>query len=105
MVEMPISFAQAALGARIDVPTLAGPAELDVPSGTQGGAVFRLRGKGMPSVHGHGTGHLLIRVAVEVPKKLTGRQKELLAEFAGLESDGAAPQRRSFLEKVKTLFG
>jgi len=103
--EMPISFAQAALGGRIDVPSLAGPAELDVPAGTQSGAVFRLRGKGMPSVHGHGTGSLLIRVAVEVPRKLTGRQKELLAEFAGLESESAAPQRRSFLEKVKTLFG
>jgi molecular chaperone DnaJ len=105
LCEMPISFAQAALGGRIDVPTLAGPAELDVPAGTQGGTVFRLRGKGMPSVHGHGTGSLLIRVAVEVPKKLTSRQKELLAEFSGLESDAAAPQRRSFLEKVRTLFG
>jgi molecular chaperone DnaJ len=104
LCEVPISFTQAALGARIDVPTLSGAAELDVPAGTQGGDVFRLRGQGMPSAYGHGHGHLLIRVAVEIPKKLTARQKEILAEFARDEAEGSTPRRKSFLDKVRTLF-
>jgi molecular chaperone DnaJ len=103
--EMPITFGQAALGARIDVPSLGGPAELDIPPGTQSGEVFRLRGLGMPSVHGRGKGHLLVRVVVEVPRRLTARQKELLAEFAALDGEGATPRRKSFLDKVRTLFG
>jgi len=105
LCEMPITYGQAALGARIDVPSLGGPAELEIPPGTQNGDVFRLRGLGMPSVHGHGKGSLLIRVAVEVPRRLTARQKELLAEFAGLDGEGATPRRKSFLDKVRTLFG
>ncbi len=103
--EMPITYSQAALGARIDVPTLSGAAELEIPPGTQPGDVFRLRGLGMPSVHGHGQGHLLIRVALEVPRKVSARQRELLEELAGLDAESATPRRKSFLEKVKTLFG
>ena len=104
LCEVPIGFTQAALGARIDVPTLSGAAELEIPAGTQGGEVFRLRGRGMPSLHGRGQGHLLIRVSVEVPKKLSARQKELLAEFARHESEGATPRRTSFLDKVRKVF-
>jgi len=104
LCEVPIGFTQAALGARIDVPTLQGAAELEIPAGTQGGDVFRLRGQGMPSAYGHGQGHLLIRVAVEIPRRLTARQKELLAEFGREEADGSSPRRKSFLEKVRTLF-
>ncbi len=103
--EMPITYAQAALGARIDVPTLSGAAELEIPAGTQSGDVFRLRGMGMPSVHGHGKGHLLIRVSVEVPRKLTARQRVLLEELSSLDSVASTPRRESFLDKVKTLFG
>ena len=104
LCEVPISFTQAALGARIDVPTLQGAAELEIPAGTQGGEVFRLRGQGMPSVYGRGKGHLLIRVAVEIPKKLSARQKELLAEFGRHDSEGATPRRSSFLDKVRKVF-
>ena len=104
LCEMPISFAQAALGAEIEVPTLSGAARLDIPAGTQSGEVFRLKGQGMPSVYGRGQGHLLIRVAVEVPRKLSARQRELLEEFARHDSDAASPHRKSFLEKVRNLF-
>lgn len=102
--EMPIGFGQAALGATIEVPTLDGPATLKIPSGTPSGKQFRVDGKGMPSVYGRATGDLIVRVAVEVPKKLSARQKELLAEFAQLEDEQASSQRRSFLDKVKELF-
>jgi molecular chaperone DnaJ len=105
LCEMPITYSQAALGARIDVPTLSGAAELQVPPGTQPGDVFRLRGLGMPSVHGHGKGSLLIRVTLEVPRKVNARQRELLEELAAHDAESATPGRKSFLDKVKTLFG
>jgi len=104
LCEMPIGFAQAALGAQIEVPTLAGAAKLTIPAGTQSGKAFRLRGQGMPSVYGHGHGDLLVRVQVETPRKLTARQKELLKELAQLESETVTPERKSFLDKVKDLF-
>ncbi len=104
LCEMPISYAQAALGAVIDVPTLSGAASLTIPAGTQSGKVFRLRGQGVPSVYGHGLGDLLVRLQIETPRKLTARQKELLTEFASLESEHSTPQRKSFLDKVKDLF-
>ncbi|MFH0977750.1 MAG: molecular chaperone DnaJ [Candidatus Woesearchaeota archaeon] len=80
-LEVPISFAQAALGADLEVPTLKGKATLKIPPGTQSSTVFRLRGKGIPSLHGFGTGSENVRVVVQVPEKLTKRQKELLKEF------------------------
>ena len=105
LFEMPIGFSQAALGATLEVPTLDGPATLRIPSGTPSGKAFRLDGKGMPSVYGRGAGDLIVRVSVEVPRKLSARQKELLAEFAQLEEEQGSSQRRSFLDKVKELFG
>ncbi len=81
-LEMPISFSQAALGAKIDVPTIDGKgAKLEIPPGTQSHTVFRLRGEGMPDVHGRGKGDELVRVIVQVPKKLSQKQKELLSQF------------------------
>lgn len=79
--ELPISFAQAALGDEIEVPTLEGTATMKVPSGTQTNTIFRLRGKGIPNLRGYGKGDEKVRVIVEVPKKLTKRQKEILEEF------------------------
>ena len=104
LYEMPIGFGQAALGATIEVPTLDGPASLRIPAGTPSGKAFRVDGKGMPSVYGRGSGDLIVRVAVEVPRKLTPRQKELLTEYARLEEEQASSQHRSFLDKVKELF-
>jgi molecular chaperone DnaJ len=105
LCEVPIGFSTAALGGEIEVPTLTGAAKLKIPAGTQSSTVFRLRGKGMPNVHGHGHGDEHIRVLVEVPTRLSRGMREKLEEFAQLANDDAYPQRQSFLEKAKRFFG
>jgi molecular chaperone DnaJ len=104
LCEVPISFSMAALSGEIEVPTLNGPAKLKIPAGTQSGTVFRLRGKGLPNVHGHGHGDQHVRVIVEVPSRLTRELRQKLEEFAALANDDAYPQRKSFLEKAKRFF-
>jgi molecular chaperone DnaJ len=104
LCEIPIGFSTAALGGEIDVPTLQGAARLKIPPGTQHGTMFRLRGQGMPNVHGRGKGDLLVRVIVEVPTRLSRPLREKLEEFAALANDEAYPQRKSFLEKAKRFF-
>ncbi len=103
--EVPISFAQAALGARVEVPGISSTETLEIPRGTQSGSLFRIRGKGLPDVHGRGTGDLVVRVVVETPRKLTRRQEELLRELAKTEDENVSPRRRSFFEKIKERFG
>jgi molecular chaperone DnaJ len=100
LCEVPLSFTQAALGASIDVPTLDGPAKLKIPSGTQSGKVFRLRGKGVPSLQGSGRGDQHVRVFVETPTHLSREQRELLEKFAALSGEETNPQSRSFWQKV-----
>jgi molecular chaperone DnaJ len=102
--EMPISFTQASLGTQIEVPTLDGPVKMKIPSGTQGGKVLRLRGKGFPSLNGGGRGDQHVRVLVETPTKLTKEQKELLERFAELSGEETNPQTKSFWAKVADLF-
>jgi molecular chaperone DnaJ len=80
-VKVPVSFATAALGGQIEVPTLHSKATLKIPPGTQTGTVFRMREKGIPSLHGYGTGSQLVEVEVAVPKKLSKKQKDLLKQF------------------------
>jgi molecular chaperone DnaJ len=101
---VPVSFPQAALGAEVEVPTLEGPERLSVPRGTQSGEVLRLRGRGMPSINGHGRGDELVEVVIETPTKLTSRQEELLRELADLEHDDVSPKRKGFLEKLRDFF-
>jgi molecular chaperone DnaJ len=106
VIEVPISFPQAALGCEIEVPTLEGKVNLKVPSGTQSGKVLRLKGKGIIDLHGYGRGDQLIRVVVETPRSLTARQRELLEEFAKL--DGKAvnhPLSKGFVDQIKKMFG
>lgn len=79
--EIPITFTQATLGAEIKVPTLDGGAYLKIPKGTQNGTIFKLKEEGMPSIHERARGDELVRIYVEVPKKLTRKQKKLLKEF------------------------
>jgi molecular chaperone DnaJ len=105
VVEVPIAYSQAALGATIEVPTLDGPHELTVPAGTQSGQMFRLRGKGMPSPRGRGIGDLVVQVHIEVPKSLSERQEELLRQLAQQENVEVSPHRKGFLEKVREFFG
>jgi molecular chaperone DnaJ len=80
-IDMPISFSRAALGGDIEIPTLFGKDRLHIPPGTASHTVFRLRGEGMPKIGRSGKGDLLVRIIIEVPKKLTKRQKDLLQEF------------------------
>jgi len=103
LCEVPISFTQAALGAQIDVPTLEGRHKLKVPAGTQSGKVIRIRGKGIPHLHGGGRGDQHVRVVVETPSHLTSEQRALLERFAELSGEQTNPQTRSFLEKVRDL--
>ncbi|SEK99253.1 molecular chaperone DnaJ [Atopomonas hussainii] len=105
--EVPISFADAALGGELEVPTLDGRVKLKIPEGSQTGKLFRLRGKGVAPVRGGGPGDLLCRIAVETPVNLTKRQRELLEEFRGsLKGDGThSPKADSWFEGVKRFFG
>jgi len=102
--QVPISFAQAALGAEIRVPTLDGPETLKVPRGAQSGEVIRIKGRGMPDIGGRGRGDELVEVVVETPKNLTPRQEELLREFAEIEHEQVSPRRKSFFEKLRDYF-
>jgi molecular chaperone DnaJ len=105
LCEMPISFIQAALGAQLDVPTLEGKVKLKIPGGTQSGKVFRLKGKGIPHLHGSGRGDQHVRVVVETPTHLTAEQKALLERFGELAGEQTHPQTKSFFDKVRELFG
>ena len=104
---VPVRFTVAALGGEIEVPTLSGQyARIAIPEGTQTGQHFKLRGKGMPALKGHGMhGDLLVEVRVETPVKLTKNQKSLLAAFEKEAHKGNQPQSESFFAKVKEMFG
>jgi molecular chaperone DnaJ len=103
--QIPVSFTQAALGGRIEVPTLKGKDHLDVPAGTQHGEVFKLKGRGLPDTRAHRTGDELVQILIEIPKKLNEKQKQLLREFATTEDSVHLPQRKGFLDKLKDMLG
>lgn len=102
--EMPVTFTQAALGADVEVPTLDGKVSYHIHEGTQPGDVFRLKGRGIPSLHGRSRGDQYVQVTVEVPKNLNKRQKELLAELDNASDDKNYQKRKSFFSKLKDLF-
>ncbi|MCF6157931.1 MAG: molecular chaperone DnaJ [wastewater metagenome] len=105
LCEVPITFAQAALGCTVDVPTLTGTIiQVKIPRGTQNNETIPIRGEGFPNLYGYGKGNLLIQVVVEVPTKMTARQEELLREFAELEKKNVSPQQKKFFEKMKNFF-
>jgi molecular chaperone DnaJ len=101
LCEVPISFVQAALGGEVEVPTIDGSEHIRIPSGTPSGRVFHLRGKGIPKLGGFGKGDQFVNVFIDVPKKLTTRQKELLREFAEISGDDIS---KGFMEKIKDIF-
>ena len=103
--EVPISYAQACLGDKLIVPTIDGKVEYTMPSGTQPGTVFRMRGKGIQSVGGRGRGDQYVKVTLEVPKNLNDKQKDLLRQLEDSDMPQNHPSRRSFREKMKDLFG
>jgi molecular chaperone DnaJ len=103
--EIPLTFAQAALGDEIEVPTLHGKVKLKIPAGTQTGTKFRLKGKGVPNVRGYGQGDQHIIVRVVTPTKLTEKQKQLLREFDQLGGQSTQHEAAdSFFNKVKKAF-
>ena len=104
LCDVPVSFVQAALGTEIEVPTLNGTALLKIPAGTQPGAMFRLKGKGVKNLQGYGHGDLHVRIDVEVPTQLTAAQRAKLQEFADLCSGKENPKSQGFFEKAKDLF-
>lgn len=105
--QVPLSFIDATLGGQIEIPGLdRKPVELKVPAGTQSGRQFRVRGRGMPVLNGHGFGDLVIQVDLETPTKLTSRQKELLDEFRCIDDgDANCPKAKSFWERVRESVG
>jgi molecular chaperone DnaJ len=105
LCDVPVSFVQAALGAEIEVPTLDGRATIKIPTGTQPGTTFRVKGRGVKNLQGYGHGDLRVRVQVEVPTGLTSEQKARLQAFAESCGDDANPISKSFFEKARKLFG
>lgn len=104
LCEVPISFVRAALGAEIEVPTLEGKVKMTVPSGTQSGKIFRLKGKGIADLYGRPRGDEHVRVIVETPARLNAQQKKLLEEFARISNEDVNPLSKSFMDKLKEMF-
>ena len=104
IVEVPISFVQAALGDKVQVPTIDGTVEVKVPAGTQSGKILRLRERGIPHLRGNGRGDEHVVIKVLTPQNLNQRQKELLKEFGEISGDKVNPEQKSFLDNIKNLF-
>ncbi len=104
LCELPLTFAQLALGAEIQIPSLEGSVPYTVKDGTQPGDIIRLKGKGIPYINGRGKGDLIARITVEVPKNLNSKQKELLSRFEESLGDKNYQKRQSFFDKLKDMF-
>ena len=99
--QVPISYAQAALGATIEVPTLDGRESLAIPAGTQSGDVFTLKGRGMPDPRSHGRGNLLVQVHIDVPKSLTAEHEALLRRLAEIENAQVSPAAQELFREIE----
>jgi molecular chaperone DnaJ len=99
-----VTYPQAALGAKVDVPTLKGSHALKIPPGTPHGKVFDLKGLGVPRLNGHGTGDQLVRINIHVPQRLNARQKELLEEYAKISDEKLEMEKEGLFHKVKNFF-
>jgi molecular chaperone DnaJ len=102
--QVPVQFVQAALGSKIEVPTVEGVVDLQVPPGTQSGKVISLKGKGLPTLRSSTRGDQLVHIFVETPTRLTDRQRELLEAFAEASDTNISPVTRGFLDKLRDLF-
>ena len=102
--DIPVTFVQAALGDELTVPTIDGNVKYTMPEGTQPGTVFRLRNRGVKYTNGRGRGEQYVRVNIEVPTTLNGKQKDALREFDKLTGDKNYTKRKTFLDKLKGLF-
>lgn len=104
LLDFPISFVTAALGGDVEVPTLSGPVKYRIPEGTQPGKEFRIKGAGIQMLRSGGKGDLVLKVKVEIPKRLNNKQKELLRQFDEMTTDKEYDNRKSFMDRVKDLF-
>jgi molecular chaperone DnaJ len=105
LIDLPISFSEAALGCKKEIPTATGhTCRLQIPEGTQSGKVMRVRNEGAYNVHGQGKGDMLVRLLVETPVSLSEKQKEMLRIFSESEGEHNSPRKRGFLDKVKSFF-
>ncbi|MDF2839258.1 MAG: molecular chaperone DnaJ [Clostridia bacterium] len=102
--EIPISFVQATMGAEISVPTLEGQEQFEIPEGTQTGTTFKLKGQGIPSLRSKARGDLYFTVKVDIPRKLSDKQKEALKHFADAMGEEITGKGKSFFDKVKDAF-
>jgi molecular chaperone DnaJ len=102
--EVPITFSQAALGADVVVPTIDGKVQYHIHEGTQNGDVFKIKGKGIPKLHGRGTGDEFVKVHIEVPRNLSASQKNLLTEFEKGLTEKNYQKRKTFFDRIKNLF-
>jgi molecular chaperone DnaJ len=105
LCDLPVSFAQLALGHEAEVPTLTATEKLKIPAGSQPHQVLRLRGKGMPHLRGRGHGDACYRLILEVPQKLNARQREALEAFEAASRSERGPLANAFFERMKKLFG
>ena len=101
LCEAPITFAQAVLGAELEIPTIDGKVKYDLPEGTQSGTTFRLKGKGIPALNGRGRGDQYVTVYIETPRNLNREQKEALKKFAESVGESNYEERRKFFKKFK----
>lgn len=104
LLDFPISFVTAALGGDVEVPTLSGPIKYRIPEGTQPGTEYRIKGAGIPMLRSVGKGDLILKVKVEIPKRLNNKQKDLLRQFDETTTDKEYDGRKSFMDRVKELF-
>jgi molecular chaperone DnaJ len=101
---IPISFPQAAMGAEFEVPGIDGPVNIRIPEGTQSGRELRIRGRGVPYLNEKGTGDLIVKVAVQIPRRLNRAQRDLVAKLAETMTADNKPTSPSLIEKMKDLF-
>lgn len=101
IVEVPVSFTDATLGKHIEVPTLHGLRTMRMPPGTQSGTILRLKGQGFPNVHGYGQGDQLVRIVVEVPKKLSKEHRKLIRNLADIEVRSPGPQQVHYRSRLR----
>ncbi|MDF2576974.1 MAG: dnaJ [Chlamydiales bacterium] len=104
ILELPISFSEAALGCKKELPTMGGACMITIPEGSQYGKILRVRGEGVPNVHSKAKGDLLVHLKIETPTRLSAEQRKLFEELGRLEHENNFPQRTGFWEKVKGFF-
>ena len=104
LVNLPVHFVTATLGGKVEVPTLKGKTSVKIPEGTQHDRVLRLKGIGAPTLKGNHTGDQLVRIKIQIPTKLSLRQRELLSDFAKEIDLGSDPNNEGIFDKVKNMF-